>query len=174
MQATMIAECDGRTGDKEQTALSIFSLIAGARSPGNQRLESAEAVELRRLMVCLGRKYGATVRLSGEAQPLGGYARHYYDLFQLAAEPEVLAMLQSAEYAAIKADYDAISRTHFPKSYFYPEEMSFARSDALFPPDDLAAAIRAEYESQCRLLCYGLFPNWPEVQARLRDLKHLL
>jgi Nucleotidyl transferase AbiEii toxin, Type IV TA system len=109
-----------------------------------------------------------------EAQPLGGYARHYYDLFQLAAEPEVLAMLQSAEYAAIKADYDAISRIHFPKSYFYPEEMSFARSDALFPPDDLAAAIRAEYESQCRLLCYGPFPEWVKVQERLLELRSLL
>jgi predicted nucleotidyltransferase component of viral defense system len=109
-----------------------------------------------------------------EAHPLGGYARHYYDLFQLAAQPEVLAMLQSSEYAAIKADYDEISRTHFPKSYFYPEDMRFARSDALFPPDDLASAIRAEYETQCRLLCYGPFPQWVEVQARLIALKPLL
>ena len=83
-------------------------------------------------------------------------------------------MLRSAEYAAIKADYDEISRTHFPKNYFYPEEMSFARSDALFPPDDLAAAIRAEYDSQCRLLCYGRFPEWSEVQARFLELQSLL
>ncbi len=44
-----------------------------------------------------------------------------------------MAMLRSDEYGAIKADYDQISRTHFPKSYFCPEDMSFARSDALFP-----------------------------------------
>jgi hypothetical protein len=50
-------------------------------------------------------------------QPLGGYARHYYDLFCLAERPEVLAMLRSDEYAAIKADYDRISREHFSKSY---------------------------------------------------------
>ena len=39
-------------------------------------------------------------------------------------------MLQSAEYGEIKQDYDRISRTHFPGSYFYPDQMSFANSDA--------------------------------------------
>ena len=43
-------------------------------------------------------------------------------------------MLQSPEYDAIKADYDKISSTHFPKSYFHPDDMRFAKSDALFPP----------------------------------------
>jgi len=72
--------------------------------------------------------------LKRDRRPLGTYARHYYDLFQLAGQEEVIAMLKSAEYAAIKADYDQISRTHFSKSYFHPDDMSFARSDALFPP----------------------------------------
>ena len=64
-------------------------------------------------------------------------------------------MLGSAEYAAIKADYDYISRTHFAKNYFFPEGMSFAKSEALFPPSALAKVLEAEYEQQCRLLCYG-------------------
>ena len=84
--------------------------------------------------------------LKREGQPIGSYARHYYDLYRLAARPEVHAMLSSEEYASIKADYDKISRAHFPKSYFHPEDMSFARSDALFPPADLAALIGPEYE----------------------------
>jgi len=107
-------------------------------------------------------------------QPIGGYARHYYDLYQLSSQPEVMTMLQSLEYAAIKTDYDQISRTHFPKSYFHPEEMSFARSDALFPAGDLATAIADEYERQCRVLCYGRFPLWAEVQARFEELRKLL
>jgi hypothetical protein len=107
-------------------------------------------------------------------QPIGGYARHYYDLYRLSSQPDVLAMLQSPEYAEIKTDYDQISRTHFPKSYFHPEEMSFARSDALFPVAELAAAIADEYEGQCRLLCYGRFPSWSEVQARFEELRKLL
>jgi hypothetical protein len=112
--------------------------------------------------------------LKRERQPIGSYARHYYDLFQLAAQSDVTAMLRSDEYAAIKADYDRISRTHFPKSYFYPNDMRFSRSDALFPPAELAAIIGAEYEAQCRMLCYGPYPSWAEVLARLVELQELL
>lgn len=118
--------------------------------------------------------HGKVSLLRRDRQPLGTYARYYYDLFQLAAEADVIAMLKSGEYGAIKADYDQISRTHFPKSYFYPEEMSFAKSDALFPPPELAAAIGAEYESQCRMLCYGRYPSWADIQARFLELRELL
>ena len=76
---------------------------------------------------------------------IGGYARHYYDLYCLAERPEVLAMLRSDEYAAIRVDYDRVSREHFAKSYVPTPGMSFAKSDALFPPDghgSLGAGIR--------------------------------
>ncbi len=109
-----------------------------------------------------------------EQLPIGGYARHYYDLYQLAGQPEVRDMLQSDEYEAIKADYDRVSRTHFPRSYSYPIEMSFARGDAIFPPPDLAAIIGNEYERQCRMLCYGPFPTWAEVRARFDSVRQLL
>jgi predicted nucleotidyltransferase component of viral defense system len=112
--------------------------------------------------------------LKRDKQPLGSYARHYYDLFQLANQAEVLVMLRSDEYAKIKTDYDAISREHFPQSYFYPAAMSFANSDAIFPRPELLAIISAEYESQCRTLCYGVAPTWAEVQARFEELKELL
>ena len=107
-------------------------------------------------------------------QPLGSYARHYYDLFQLSQHPEVDTMLRSEEYATIKTDYDRISKTHFPKSYFFPEGMSFARSDALFPPTELSATIGTEYDIQCRMLCYGAYPSWAVVQSRFLQLRPLL
>ena len=112
--------------------------------------------------------------LKRDRQPIGTYARHYYDLFQLSGQEEVVAMLKSAEYAAIKADYDQISRKHFSRSYFHPDEMSFAKSDALFPPTELATTIAAEYDGQCKVLCYGQYPSWEEIQARLLDLRPLL
>ena len=99
---------------------------------------------------------------------------HYYDLFQLSDQEAVIAMLKSEEYAAIKADYDQISRSNFPDSYFYPDEMSFARSDALFPPSDLSNTIGREYEAQCRQLCYGPFPSWADITARFSELRKLL
>jgi hypothetical protein len=118
--------------------------------------------------------HGKVELLKRDRQPLGSYARHYYDLFQLSGHPEVQAMLRSTEYAAIKADYDQISRTHFPRSYFFPEGMSFARSDALFPSEALAAVVGPEYEAQCRMLCYGSYPSWDKVKERLREMRDIL
>ena len=112
--------------------------------------------------------------LKRDGQPLGTYARHYYDLYQLATQPEVIAMLKSDEYAAIKADYDLISRESFPQSYFYPQDMKFANSEALFPPPELSAKLKAEYEVQCNLLCYGPYPSWEEVQAKFLKIRDLL
>jgi hypothetical protein len=112
--------------------------------------------------------------LKRDGRGIGSYARHYYDLFQLAARTEVLDMLRTPEYAAIKTDYDHVSRTYFPKSYFPPEEMSFARSDALFPPKALGTAIGEEYETQCRQLCYGPYPSWTKVQEHFEELRDLL
>ncbi len=112
--------------------------------------------------------------LKRDRRPIGSYARHYYDLFQLASQPEVIAMLWSKEYGTIKTDYDHISRTAFPKSYFYPEDMRFSLSDALFPPAELATVIGAEYEEQCRLLCYAPYPHWRDVLARFAELRAVL
>lgn len=107
-------------------------------------------------------------------QPIGSYARHYYDLYCLAERQEVLLMLQSEEYAAIKADYDRISTESFPKSYVPPPDLSFARSEALFPPPELRDAIAPVFEAQCRMLCFGPAPTWDEVQHRLDAIRHLL
>jgi hypothetical protein len=112
--------------------------------------------------------------LKRDGRALGSYARHYYDLFQLSSRPEVLEMLGSIEYGEIKQDYDLISRTHFPDSYFYPDQMSFANSDALFATGKLSSAIGNEYEGQCEVLCFGSHPSWDTVQARFLELRNLL
>jgi hypothetical protein len=118
--------------------------------------------------------HGKVELLKRDGRPIGSYARHYYDLFQLAAQQDVTAMLASDEYTAIKTDYDTISRASFPQSYFPPARMSFAESDALFPPTNLATTLGTEYEVQCRQLCVGPYPSWAEVQARFRELKKIL
>ena len=112
--------------------------------------------------------------LKRDGRPLGTYARHYYDLFQLSQRPEVVDMLRSTEYEEIKEDYDLISRTHFPGSYFFPNRMSFANSDALFPKQQLLSDIAREYEGQCEVLCFGEYPSWDTVQARFVELQELL
>jgi hypothetical protein len=109
-----------------------------------------------------------------EGREIGGYARHYYDLFCLAERPEVLAMLGGAEYGAIKADYDRISLEHFEKSYVPPPDMSFAKSDALFPAGQLRDIIGKIFAEQCKLLCFGPSPSWEGVEVRLQGIRDLL
>jgi Nucleotidyl transferase AbiEii toxin, Type IV TA system len=118
--------------------------------------------------------HGKVQLLLRDGRPLGPYARHYYDLFQLSGRDEVIAMLESDEYAAIKADYDEISRAYFSDSYFAPNGMSFARSEALFPSEDLSARLAAEYVRECRNLCFSPFPDWSEVLDRFVMLRDLL
>jgi hypothetical protein len=83
-------------------------------------------------------------------------------------------MFRSDEYAAIKADYDQISRAHFPRDYFQPEGMSFARSDAICPTGELADMLAREYEQQCRMHCYGSFPSWEDIQRRFAEIPSML
>lgn len=118
--------------------------------------------------------HGKVELLKRDGQPLGSYARHYYDLFQLAAQTEVIDMLQSAEYGEIKSDYDRISREYFDRSYFFPEGMRFAQSEALFPPPEIESTVRSMYEAQCKLLCFGSFPPWASVRSKFLELRHLL
>jgi hypothetical protein len=49
--------------------------------------------------------------------------------------------------------------------------MSFANSDAIFPPSSIVATIKQDYDEQCRILCYGAFPSWREVQERFDQLR---
>ena len=112
--------------------------------------------------------------LQKTGREIGSYARHYYDLYCLADRPEVLAMLRSDEYAAIKADYDRVSRQHFATNYVPPTNLTFASSIALFPPAELSSALAAEFETQCRILCFGPFAKWDAVQERFQELQHLL
>jgi hypothetical protein len=118
--------------------------------------------------------HGKVELLKRDGRPVGSYARDYYDLAQLVLQPEVGAMLSTGEYGAIRTDYDEISRRHFPQSYFAPPDMSFARSDALFPPSELAETLGRDYETQCRALCIGPYPPWREVLARFEQVRDRL
>ena len=64
-------------------------------------------------------------------------------------------MLRSDEYGTIKTDYDRVSRTHFPKSYVPPQGMTFAQSDALFPPPELARCYLPSWRSSAEFSASG-------------------
>ena len=82
-------------------------------------------------------------------------------------------MLRSAEYGEIKPDYDRVSRTHFPAATSFPDQMSFANSDALFSSGELSAAIAANTRASARFSVSAL-PVLGDVQARFMELRNLL
>jgi len=107
-------------------------------------------------------------------QTIGSYARHYYDLWCLAKQPDVTTMLQGNEYDDIKADYERVSLDAFPKGYRRPADMRFANSDALFPPFSIESTLSSDYNQQCQLLCYRDYPTWDDLIAVLQALRPLL
>ncbi len=116
----------------------------------------------------------AVAQLSRDGDPIGPRARHYFDLAALAVQPEVLAMLRSAEYRAIIRDCVEIDRRFYRRAARDPGSWSFRASPALFPSARLSAALRAEYEMQCDLLCFGAYPPWKEVLARFVAIREHL
>jgi hypothetical protein len=147
-----------------------FSLGAEDEGPFEMRLLHFRRTFVEKMFTI----HGKVEAFKAQGREIGGYARHYYDLHCLAEQPEVSAMLRSEEYAAIKADYDRVSREHFPRSYTPPPGMTFAQSDALFPPPELRDMLAVEFAKQCKVLCFGPIPTWDEVQARLEAIRHLL
>lgn len=102
------------------------------------------------------------------------HARHYYDLFCLLQQDEVLEMLRSDEYPLIKENCDSISLNFFRDKYYPPKNLSFANSEALFPTGELRQMIVDSYKKQCKNLCYGQYPNWEKVEESFENVRSLL
>ena len=119
--------------------------------------------------------HGKVVRLQEEQRPLGRDARHYPDLYALACQPKVTAMLASPEYSDIRLDYDEKSRLYFPKSHRPPAELSFASSPAIFPDDELRMTLASEYETQCApLFATREYPQFELILKRFAQIRHML
>jgi hypothetical protein len=113
-------------------------------------------------------------RLVSEDRPLGRDARHYIDLYVLAGEDEVQAMLRSPEYQAIKEDYEGVSLKFFKKGYRRPPGLSFAGSAGVFPGAEVRAQIAVDYDEQCQILCYGAYPSFDEIVGRFEEIRDIL
>ena len=117
--------------------------------------------------------HSKVMRLLEDGTPLARDARHYADLHALVIRPEVLAMLQSDEYEAIRRDYDQLSSKWFPRGHRPPPRLRFNESRALFPTAELRAALAADYAEQCDLLFPAEFTPFADVIdgfERVRDL----
>lgn len=173
-----------QSGDFPTETVHIESLLASWLR-GQERSDTADDLEPFEMTLMHYRRtfvekmfalHGKVIRLQTEDRPLTRDARHYCDLYVLANEPLVRAMLECEEYEQIRHDYDRISRAFYPRSYRPPPQLSFADSPALFPPADIKQRLANDYDEQCRLLfpAGSEQPSFDEVLARFRDIRALL
>jgi len=171
-----------QSGDHPVEQRAIDSLVAAflrAQSQ-NDLAEDLEPFEMtllhfrRTFVEKLFTIHSKVIRLLEAGTPVARDARHYADLHALAGRPEVLAMLQSDEYAEIRRDYDALSSPWFPRSHRPPAASSFRESPALFPPPQLREQLAADYARQCALLFPGDFPSFADVLGSFERLREWL
>ena len=115
----------------------------------------------------------ATRHLEGDAGALNRQGRHYYDIYYLLAEDDVVAFAGSDDYRALAIEIDTLSQADFPGQHRAPVELRFSNSPALDPGSDIQAALALEYERN-RFLYYGGFPTFDEIHARLDRYREIL
>jgi hypothetical protein len=118
--------------------------------------------------------HGKVGRLKSEGERLRRGARHYADLYVLAGRPEVLTMIESAEYLQIRTDYDQKSIRFFKNRYRPPNDLRFSASDAIFLPGELRALVEEDYYADVRLLFRDELPSFDAVIAELQRLAEKL
>jgi predicted nucleotidyltransferase component of viral defense system len=107
-------------------------------------------------------------------KPIDQHARHYYDLYQLAQRDEIKQLLESADFRSIKQDCDRLSKSYFGKDYLPPANLNFANSLAIFPTGDLRQTVSKAYTDQCKILCYGTYPTWEEIERCFSSIRNHL
>jgi len=105
-----------------------------------------------------------------ENKPIGSYARHYYDTYQLLQQQDVQLMLEQHNYIEICQSYRELTTKYFPDQRL-PACMNLNNSRALFPHQDLARQLGEGYMAQCSALCFGPFPEFEDVLAEYEKIR---
>lgn len=174
-------ETGTRSGTYPTQIVELSSYLAKFLSESGQTLSASDEASFPMQLLHFRRTFveklftihSKVIKCKQDGTSLGSAARHYYDMFCLAQQPEVQEMLHSEEYNLIKQDCARISLEHF-KDELLPENLSFSNSESLFPSGELRQMIIKEYNQQSRNLCYEHYPTWEEVEASFRDLQELL
>lgn len=185
---TVRLEAGIQSGKQPTERRPITSILAGfigtrpdvaAQLEGSPELEPFEMCLLafrRTFVEKLFTIHGKIERFKSDGVHPGRDVRHYADLYYLAGEAEVQAMLDGDEYGAIRRDYDSNSRRFYAGMYRPPDhpDLLFHASDALYPDDALRAQLEPAYERECRVLFNGPHPPFGDVLARFDKLRERL
>lgn len=178
----ILLEMGTRSGRYPVEKIKLSSYLAQYLQNSNNKLGTEDETSFEMILLHFSRTFveklfiihSKVEEYKVTSNPIQNSARHYYDIFHLAQKSEIKSMLESSDYQQIKQDCDSISRTHFSKNYYPPNNLNFSESAALFPSADLRKIIAAEYDKQCRTLCYGDYPTWEEVEFCFQRFKELL
>lgn len=181
IHAAVMLEAGIQSGDYPAVERPIQSLLgealdqAGVSGGEDQAAFTMRLLHFRRTCVeklfTLHDRVERLVRQQG--QPLGSFARHYYDVYCLLQQDEVTEMLRSAEYVDLARDYESVSSRYFPGQVL-PPGMELRHSPALFPDTTLREELRRSYNQQCTRLCYQSPPPFDEVLGRLESVRERL
>lgn len=106
-----------------------------------------------------------------EGREIGTYVRHYYDIYQLLQQADVIDMIKGQKYHDICIDYHNLTRTFYPRQVF-PSKLNLSTSIALYPDGEIIERISEEYQRQCGNLCYADDPpTFREVLGALEEYK---
>ena len=178
----ILLEMGIRSGDYPLESRQLSSFLADFLRESNNTLGAEDESTFPMLLLHFNRTFVEKLfaihdkinAYQHNGKPFDKYARHYYDLYQLAQRDEVKQLLESEDFIVIKQDCDRLSKIHFPSDHFPPENLNFANSAALFPTGDLLKAISKAYTEQCQILCYGSYPSWQEVEEYFSSIRSKL
>jgi hypothetical protein len=179
----ILLEMGIRSGDHPTKEVLLSSYVAEFLRETKQSLNAEDESSFPMLLLHYRRTFveklftihSKVIKYKQNGTSIGTHARHYYDLFCLAQDDEVKRMLDSDEYQEIKENCHQVSLIFFSENYSPPEELSFSKSEAIFPTGTLRETIVKEYEQQCKNLCYEEnYPQWEDIEACLEELRKVL
>ena len=178
----ILLEIGIRSGDYPLESVQLSSFLADFLNKAGDTLSAEDESPFSMMLLHFNRTFGEKLfaihdtieAYQRNGKPFDKYARHYYDLYQLAQRDEVKRLLESEDFEKIKQDCDRLSQQHFQDNHFPPKNLNFANSAALFPTGELRKAISKAYTEQCQVLCYSSYPAWTDVEEYFSSIRSQL
>jgi len=119
--------------------------------------------------------HGVVETHKGDGLRIARDARHYADLFVMAAHAEVRAILENDDYQLMCQDQHQLSQAFFGDHYVEPPEKGFSESAAFFPTGKLRRELSTAYDRDVGpLFLAGAAPRFDDILRRFEGLRRSL
>src|SRR5215470_14781206 len=114
---------------------------------------------------------------SFDADRLRRHGRHFYDVYKLLGNTQVLSLLADrAQAEQIKASIEAVSQEEFKVTSELRPDSGFAASPAFDPDSYVSRQMQHAYDAIMPALYFGTdpLPEWQDVSNRVQEHRQLL